>query len=137
MTEISFNPKSGNLEVSVRMFTDDLEKALRLDCNCKVDLSKPEIQEKMKPLLKNYLQKKLHLFPDGKPVDFQFLGFEKEEESTWSFLEIKLPKAPVSLKVENSLLYEIQNQQSNLVRFRKAGFDKTIQLNYPETIVRF
>ena len=137
MTEIEFNPKEKKLEISVRIFTDDLEKALARSCGCKTDLLSPEKKESMKPVLDAYLKKKLGINIDGKPVTYSFLGFEKEEESTWSFLEVTLDKTPDQMTVTNQLLYEIQKQQSNLVRYRKPGSDKTLQLTNPEREVRF
>ena len=137
MTEIEFNPKEKKLEISVRIFTDDLEKALARSCGCKTDLLSPEKKEAMKPVLDSYLKKKLGISVNGKPVSYSFLGFEKEEESIWSFLEVSLDKIPDQLMVTNQLLYEIQKQQSNLVRYRKPGSDKTLQLTNPEREVRF
>lgn len=137
MTEIEFNPKEKKLEISVRIFTDDLEKALARSCGCKTDLLSPAKKEAMKPVLDAYLKNKLGIAVNGKAVSYTFLGFEKEEESTWSFLEVSVDKTPDQLTVTNLLLYEIQKQQSNLVRYRKPGSDKTQQLTNPEREVRF
>jgi hypothetical protein len=137
MTEILFNEKEKKLEVSVRIFTDDFEKALAKDCNCKTDLTKAEVSEKMKPLVKKYIEQHVQIFADGKKLSCEFLGFEKEEESTWSFLEIDCPSVPVHLEIKNNILHKIQNQQTNLIRFQKQNFDKTIQLSFPDTEARF
>lgn len=137
MTEIEYNSRERKLEISVRIFTDDLEKALAKECNCKTDLKISALKEPMKELVKTYLEKHLQLLPDGRALSFRFLGFENEEESTWSFLEADLPASPNHLTVKNNLLYRIQEKQSNLVRFKKEGFDKTIQLSYPDQEVRF
>jgi len=137
MTEISYNQQDKKLEMSVRIFTDDLEKALAKNCNCKADLSRNETKESMNAILSKYLEKNLRIYPDGKLMKFEFIGYEREEESTWSFLEIDCDKSPENLKVDDRLLYDVQKQQSNLVRFKKTGFDKTVQVTYPDSEITF
>jgi len=137
MTEIIHNENTKTLEISVRIFTDDLEKELAKDCNCKVDLSKNELHSSMEIMIKNYLKKALKIKKDEKLLDIQFLGFEKEEESTWSFLEVKLQPDANRLEITNKILFQTQPRQSNLIRLKKRDFDKTRQLSYPESTIRF
>ena len=137
MTEIIFNEKEKSLQISVRIFTDDLEKALVKDCNCKIDLLDAEKHKAMEPILFKYLQKVLKISPNKKAESFQFVGFEKEEESIWTYLEIKNQTGIKDLFVENKILHQTKKKQTNLVRFKKDGFDKTIQLAYPGSMAKF
>lgn len=136
MTELAFNPKERALEISVRMFTDDLEKELAGHCRCKVNLGEEGASSKMEPVLAGYVEGHLKIRIDRKNARATWLGFQNEEESTWCFLEIKTA-LPGSLEVENRLLHETQEKQINLVRYKKPGFDKTIQLVYPDNKVGF
>jgi len=137
LTEIIYNPKSKSIEISVRTITHDIEKELEMDCQCKVDLSQKELHTEMEPVLKNYLTKSIKIQRDGKPLIIQFLGFEKEEENIWAYLEVKNQTEPKNLFVENKILHQTQKKQVNLVRFKKKDFDKTHQLKYPQSIFKF
>ena len=137
MTELIYNQKEKSLEISVRIFTDDLEKELANDCHCKVDLIQKEKHGEMEPILQKYLNKTLKISPNGKPSTFRFVGFEKEEESIWSYLEINNINEINTLQVENKILHNTQKKQSNLIRLKNKDFDKTVQLSYPESSARF
>jgi hypothetical protein len=133
MTEIEWKPKNKKLEIAVRIFSDDLEKGLAGFCKCKADLGNPAKSEQMEKLLESYLAENLILSENNKNFRFQFLGREKEDESTWSYLEADVPGFSGKLSVKNTILHAVQEKQSNLIRYRKPGSDKTIQLQNPES----
>ena len=137
MTEMVHNEKTKSLEISVRMFTDDLEKELAGSCHCKVDLIQKEKHAEMELILQKYLNKTLNISPNGKRADFKFIGFEKEEESIWAYLEIENVTFINTLTIENKILFQTQKKQSNLMRLKKKNFDKTLQITYPEFTARF
>lgn len=137
MTEIVHRPKEKQLEISVRIFTDDLEKALAKECGCKVDLIDPKKHDQMEILLHQYLDKVLAIKVEGKSIKPVWIGFEKEEESTWSYLEVKDVASVSGLEVENRILHQTQPKQVNLVRFKKEGVDQTRQLAFPDSQVSF
>lgn len=137
MTEVQHRPKERKLEISVRIFTDDLEKDLSRHCQCKTDLLNPAMHDRMEPVLKNYLADVLKIKVEGKPVSPGWIGFEKEDESIWSYLEVENVTQPRSLEIENRILFATQTKQVNLVRFKTAAQDVTRQLSYPNSSVSF
>ena len=66
--EIDQNTKDKSLEVSVRIFIEDFEATLRKYGNTKVDLQHPTNKATTDKLVNTYLQNKLQLQVDGKPV---------------------------------------------------------------------
>jgi hypothetical protein len=138
MTEIHHRATEGKLEIAVRIFTDDFEQAVRGDCQCKVDLSAAPNANTGK-LLHAYIQKHLHVKIAGGTTDqaLTYLGYEKEEESTWVYLESSSPKNLTGLQVRNDLLYERHKAQINMVRAVFSGKDKTQQVRFPESLLEF
>ena len=136
MTEIEWKPAEKKLELAIRMFTDDLEKALAADCRCKTDLAAKANESAMNKLLADYIGRNLRISIAKESAKMIFLGREKEDESTWSYFEI-LADSPGAVEVKNTLLFSTQEKQVNLIRFRKPGTDKTIQLKNPESIASF
>jgi len=132
MTEIGWNPAERKLEIAVRLFTDDLEKALAADCRCKTDLASKANEAAMNKLLSDYIGRHLRISKGKESAKLIFLGREKEDESTWSYFEANGDFSS-PMEVENKLLYSTQEKQVNLIRFRKPGTDKTIQLKNPES----
>ena len=137
MTEIEWKPTEKKFEIAVRIFTDDLEKGLAAFCRCRADLGNLAKNAEMDKVLQQYLAENL-LLSDGKQsFRLNFIGREKEEESTWSYLEADAAGFSGKLSVKNSILHAVQPKQSNLIRFLKPGSDKTIQLQYPEMLHEF
>ncbi len=132
MTEIEWKPKEKKLEIAVRIFTDDFEKALAAACKCKTDLSQPQKKAEMDRLVEAYLNEHLHFSADRKMLRPVFLGREAEEESTWAFLEADASGFRGRLRVDNTILHAVQENQVNLIRYRRPGSDETIQLRYPD-----
>ena len=79
MTEIEWKPSEKKLELAIRMFTDDLEKALAKDCNCKTDLSVNDKEAAMNQILKDYIQKNCRIFSGRQKAALHFIGREREE----------------------------------------------------------
>lgn len=137
MTEMVFNATEKRMEIAVRVFTDDLEKELAADCHCKVDLLQKSDSLKNSGLLKSYLGKSLKIKVNKVEKKFSLIGFEKEEESIWTYLEFAQNELPKELWMENSLLFGTQPKQTNLVRLKVNHFDQTHQLIYPKREIRF
>lgn len=126
LTEINYNAKSGSLELSVRVFTDDLELALT-NFN-KGKLVKVEDPESIvNPLIEQYIRKNLALVSADKEVKFgKFYGKEKEADATWIFLEIFDCKQLKNYTLYNAIMQEMFSDQTNLVNIIYGNQKKTI-----------
>jgi hypothetical protein len=84
--------------------------------------------------IKNNLQVKL----DGKPVNLEFVGYEKETDAVWSYLQVpNTGKAPKTVEIHNTLLYDIYDKQINLMHISAGGTRKSGRLNYPDKDAKF
>jgi hypothetical protein len=126
LTEINFNPKTGSLELSVRVFTDDLE--LTLTNFNKGKLIKIEDPEAIvDPLIEQYIRKNLALISPEKEVKFgKFYGKEKEADATWIYLEIFDCKQLKNFTLYNTIMQEMFEDQTNLVNIIYPSQKKTI-----------
>lgn len=137
MTEMVYNEKSKELEISVRIFADDLEKGISDHCSCKIDLAHRRDSTRNHQLLTKYLNSVLQVQVNSKGKSLSVLGFEKEEESIWTYIETQQTEAIQNLEIRNSILFKVQPKQTNLVRFKAGKFDQTRQLNFPTDRVAF
>ncbi|TDH29033.1 hypothetical protein EXU57_02875 [Segetibacter sp. 3557_3] len=133
MTELNYDQKQKTLEVSVRVFTDDLEKAVRKDCGCKAVIMSPADKQQSGKHLSAYISKHLQLIVDGKPTAMRFVGYQQEEGSTWSFFEVAGLDGVKKIGMVNNLLYDENSQQVNMLRIQGYGKERSDKLEYPAT----
>ena len=137
MTEIEHDKTNNTLEISVRIFTDDLEKTIRQTHTGKVDLLNKDEKANSEKLIQQYIIKHLSLKVDGKVLNLKFDGFESEEGSIWSYFECPDIASIKTLEVNNTILYDYKEQQVNFIHFKAPGYDETIKLDYPDDYKRF
>ena len=136
-TEINHNAADKNLEISCRIFTDDFETTLTKAYQSKIDLFKPKDTAALDKYIFDYIKKHLVIKLDGKPVVFEYVGHEREEESVWSYLQVPNTVAPKKIEISNNILYDAFDQQINIMHVSVGGKRKSMKLNYPETIGKF
>lgn len=115
VSELVLNPKSGSIEISHRIFLDDLEAALQERYGKPIDLMKPSDQPLAQKLVGDYLQQHFRLQLNGKAVQPRYLGFEVEEEAIWAYMEVPKVGKVSSINVQNTLFFKRFADQVNLV----------------------
>lgn len=130
-TEVNFNQKEKSLEISCRIFTDDFEEVLAKQYKAKVDLNKASMQKAMDELIKNYVNTHLQYNVNGKNANAAYVGFEIDHEATNVYLEITNVATLQNLTLNNSLMYDLFDDQMNILHVEKAGTRKSVRVNYP------
>ena len=137
VTEINHNPKDKILEVSCKMFTNDLETALEKMAKTRVDLSATKDKAASDKLIEAYIVRHLRIRMDGKPAVLHFVGSEKENDGTWSYFQVNDVPAVRRIDVGNDLLYDSFNQQIGIMHVTVGGQRKSTRLDYPEANTSF
>lgn len=137
VTEFNHNAKEGIIEISCKMFADDCENTLKQQTKTNVDITNPKDVKQLEKILNDYIQKRLQLKVDGKPVVLQWVGHEKENESVWCYLQVNDVKTVKKLDITNSLLYDLYNTQISIMHATVGGNRKSMRINYPDKAARF
>lgn len=137
VTEVNHNPKDKTLEIACKTFTDDLETSIQKSGNVKLDLSNPKDHEAAERLVGDYIKKHLQLKVDGKPVQLEFVGFERENEAVWSYLQVSNVASVKKIEIYTSVLFEASDKQINLLHVKVNGDRKSTKLDYPATDASF
>jgi hypothetical protein len=139
VSDLKYNAKAKSIEASIKININDFEQALQKIYDKKVDLinSHGKEKEEINKLIVEYLQKRFQLKCNGMEMKFDLLGFEREEEGVWIYLEFKNAAVPKVIEIENSILYDNINTQENLVHFDLNGKKKSLKVTYPEKNVHF
>lgn len=130
VTTINYSQKDDALQITTRIFIDDLEKVLedRYDINVKLDT--PEEYKSANSYIEKYFKTKFLLKVDGKEKPFTFLGKKYEVDMVVCYLEIpkvELAKAE-SIEIQNELLTDVFEEQQNIVNFKWNGRKKSFLL---------
>jgi hypothetical protein len=137
VTEINHNAKEKILEVSCKVFTNDLETVLEKVAGARVDLSAPKDKPASDKLISAYVEKHLRLKVDGKPVQLHFIGSENEADGTWSYFQVNDVPSVKKIDAGDDLLYDGFNQQINIMHVTVGGQRQSTRLDYPEANASF
>lgn len=137
LTDVHYNKEEYQVEVSVRIFTDDLETVLRKSHAGKLDILHPGNENDVKELINRYVNDHLKMKVNGINYPLHFEGYEPENENIWSYFTIEGIKEFTQVELENSLLFDLTKEQINLIDIHADGKEHSIKLNYPETYARF
>ncbi|NRB46428.1 MAG: hypothetical protein HRU41_02065 [Saprospiraceae bacterium] len=114
---IEYSTTDQALQVSMQLFIDDLEEALRLQGHDKLALCTSKEAPEAEIYFEEYLKKHLLLTVNGEPRNYNYLGKEISEDllSLWCYLEIEGIPQISSLNVSNDILMEAYPDQQNIV----------------------
>ncbi|MGV3586291.1 MAG: DUF6702 family protein [Adhaeribacter sp.] len=133
VTEVNHNQKTKSLEISTKIFFNDLEVALEKQSKTQLDILKPTDKNRVDQVLNQYLTKHLQLQVNGKPVNLKYLGFEIEQDAAWCYLEVPQVSRIKQIQIENSVLFAEHDSQTNMVHITVNGNRKSTKLDNPES----
>lgn len=137
VTEINHNAKNQSIEISCRMFYDDLERELNKTAKPGIDIVKPKDKAQVNQMIADYIKKHLIIKADGKPLNLSFVGYEIQEDGAWSYFEVKGISKVKQVTVHDDLLYTAHPEQINMIHTTVNGERKSTKLDNPEADASF
>ena len=137
VTEINHNAADKSLEVSCKVFTDDLEEVLKQNYRVAVDLSNTAQQAQNNKLVTDYFLKHLAIAADGKVSKLAYLGYEKDKESVYCYFEVLNVSSVKKIELTNSILQDLNDKQINIMHIVVGGSRKSYKLDFPDKKASF
>lgn len=137
VTDMKYNEKNKSLEIACKLFTNDLEGALKKTTGKKVDIINPKDKKEVEKILFDYINKRLAINLNGKLKTLKYIGYEKEEDVIWTYMEIEKCEKPKQINITNSLLYDYLKEQINLVSIEIAGSKQSSKVSNPDKEIKF
>ncbi len=137
VVDLKYNPSEKSIQGSVKLFTNDFENALKKIYKQPIDLINSGNKEAIKKIIIDYITKHFYLKVNGELKTISIIGYEKEEEAIFTYIEIKNCAIPKTIDVENNLLYDYLKDQMNIVHFELNGIKKSVKVNNPEKKIVF
>jgi len=117
VTEIKHNAKSQKLEISIKLFANDLELALKKEFHKSLDLFNGSVDNN-NAILNTWCNRHYNLKINSKPYTVIYLGYEIQEEVCWLFLETQILTTEIKqVDVMQDMLYMHFKDQMHIVSF--------------------
>jgi hypothetical protein len=125
---MNFNPQEQSVEITMRVFPDDLEAALRKQHNKIVHLDKSKAVAGM---VMAYLRKTFELKKGGRVMPLRWVGIDLGVDSAFIYVEVKMPGGLSGAQLRDHFLFEMYDDQTNVVSIKYNGkqFDQVFRRN--------
>ncbi|SMP17385.1 DUF6702 family protein [Chryseobacterium profundimaris] len=129
--EINYNQKSKTFEITGRFFLDDLENGLNEKYKKTLHFNDPKFKAQLNDALKNYSAEYFKLKGNNKFLNVNFVGYEEDHESVNVYMESEKIESPKKVETAVSFLYNLFDDQINIVHIIVNGERKSEKLTYP------
>ena len=126
-TKIDYEVQSGTLNITTRLFTAGLEKAL----NEKVT-NKSSFENK----LRNYINKKVDIKINKKDANISYYGFQSNDQTSRIYLKIEKITAIESLEIRLALLMDVFEDQQNFINVDIKNLRKSFTVRNDTDILK-
>lgn len=130
--EFNYNKSSKTFEISGKFFIDDLENALNKNSKKSLRFQDAKFKKEMNEALKIYATNNLKLKANGKLLKLNYIGFEEDKESVNIYLESETIENPKKIETAVEMLYNLYDDQMNIVHFVINGKRISDRLKYPD-----
>lgn len=134
-----FKEDKASLQVTIKIFKDDFINAIKtnngIDLYMKDDLNSEEIKFK----INSYLLSNLTIFLDNKKYELFYLGLKKDTEMITCFLEIENLPDFKKIKLKNTILFDLFENQKNIIHLKKGNKKRSFILgkDSPNSVLEF
>jgi hypothetical protein len=137
VTEINTNATAKTLEISCKFFSNDLEQIIEKDYKTQLDITLEKYKADFDKYIPDYVAKHLQLIVNGKQVVINYIGFEMEKQSAYTYFEVSNITTLKTINITNRLLYDFTDQQINIMHITVSDKRQSTKLNYPDSQAAF
>ena len=124
---LKFNDNLRSIEITMRVFANDLEKTLNQINDLNIIIDNDDDVQNVDSLIFNYIDKTIFLSINENECDLSWIGKEFETDIVWLYLEIlDIDKKIKKISAENRFLFSSFEDQLNIMNFYVHGKQKTV-----------
>ena len=127
-TNVEYSEKDQTLQVITRIFVDDLELLLKERYGLDAKLGTLDEAKSTDQFLQKYFSQKMTFKVNGAAKNLQFLGKVYETDMVKCYIEIKDIGEMESILVQNQILFDLYEDQQNIVHLKLKGKRKSFLL---------
>ena len=124
--QVNYAPEKKMLQITSRIFVDDLNKALEKKYNKKLYLGSEKESSEETLLLKKYFLEKFSVKVNGQTKTVNFLSKEQEGDILICYCNVKEINKINSIEIFNSVLIDWNTEQQNITHVTVLGDKESI-----------
>lgn len=124
--QIEHNQTKKRVEITCRIFADDLDRALEKKFNKKFYFAEEKFDASQQIFYKNYISDKLKISINNKQQSLEFKSVELKDNVLIGYFVIQNVTKMKSFEISNSALMEIESAQQNIIQFKSGDFKKSL-----------
>lgn len=135
VTNVGYSEKDDALQITTRIFIDDLEAILLERYDITTKLATENESKLADEYLEKYLRKKFQVQINGEPKTYDLIGRKYDNDVCVFYLEIAKIELPsvTSIQIQNEVLTDLFDEQQNVVHFKINGKKKSFVLLKSDT----
>ena len=126
--QIDYVPQKKRIQITSRIFVDDLNAALEKKFHVKTNLGMAQETAQDEANMKKYLSEKFFLKVNGVVKPMAFLSKEVEANVLICYFRISDVSKITNLEIENSSLTEWNSEQQNIIQANITGEKQSVML---------
>lgn len=126
-TNIDYELETGTLNITSRLYTVAIEKAVG---------EKTTNKSSFDAKLKSYINNKVDLKINGKPVNVSYYGFQTNEQTTRIYLKVEKLNDISSLDIRLALLMDTYSDQQNFMKIDIKNNRKSFVIRKDTEVVK-
>ncbi len=134
-TEVVYVENKQQLQVTTRIFIDDLEAYFNAQTEDKIHLQ-PDINAvKIDSLVQRFFKNNFNLLFDKKTIALDYIGRQYKEDQILIFAEAIVVNSPSSFEIRNTILIPFRTGQQNIVHLKTSNIKKSFLMDASKTIL--
>lgn len=128
VTQVEYVEEKKSVQIISRIFMDDMENALKqnYDASLSLDTTNTSVLD---AYISKYVTEKIKIEINGEKTDFNFIGKETDLDIMKVYLEIENVENIRSFQITNKVLFELFEEQQNMVKLKMNNLHKSYLLN--------
>jgi len=137
VSEIVYNSRSNQLEISLKVFNDDWQNALDFKLGSPVYLGSKNEFVAIDSLVNVYINDNFKVRINDVDMEITILGREIEGEYTWLYMYVNDVPNIISIEIINTVLTEVFEEQRNVVQLKIGDKSKSALLTRSRSSKKF
>ena len=128
VTQIDYIKDKQSVQITTRIFIDDLEDLLRQRYDENITLNASKDEHIIDTYIAKYLMSKIQIDINGDFKKIKYIGKEYEDDIVYCYLEISDVETIDSFKITNRLMFDIYEDQQNIIKTNINSKNKSLML---------
>jgi len=133
MVNIEFNREDSTFTLAAKIFTDDFEAILLQKYGIVMNLGKENEYKEAGKYFSKYIDEKFCIIFDSIKANMEFVKKEQNFEAVWLYFNFKSPESITKIEISNQIMFDMFNDQKNLVIFNFNNQQKAFMFNHKKS----